>query len=326
MAEGMENGGRKCGCCRGAAKEREKQDMRGKREEGTRRKNYNVKGRIEASVLTSHHQSSSLKINSSSTFIISSNSSSHKRAITAGLLRKANTANKVYKRYKLYCQQMQSVVTSFESVASLGNAAPFLCFVVRAMFRQFQCLKNAILDQIRVTSKAFGNVDARRYSTPSSCSDDKGLTSNFLQHPVWRSQRGFPDKTVIVLRNWLFNLTDSDKQMLAEKTGLSRSQVSNWITSARVRLWKSLVDEMHALERLKLFASKQENPKLHCAAAQSEDDPETETGYPESYHFELKVNRRIQSSIVQQLTVKMILKQKRDIQKQITLNFRMTRN
>ncbi|KNA24621.1 hypothetical protein SOVF_014100 [Spinacia oleracea] len=39
-----------------------------------------------------------------------------------------------------------------------------------------------------------------------------------------------------------------------------------------------------------------------------------------------QVNRRIQSSIVQQLKVKMILKQKRDIQNHITLNFRMTWN
>ncbi|KNA16868.1 hypothetical protein SOVF_085250 [Spinacia oleracea] len=164
--------------------------------------------------------------------------------------------HEVYKRYKLYCQQMQSAVTSFESVAGLGNAAPFLCFAVRAMFRHFQCLKNAILDQIRVTSKAFGNVDSRRDSTPGSCSEDKGgPASNFLQHPVWRSQRGFPDKAVAVLRNWLFEHflhpypTDSDKQMLAEKTGLSRSQVSNWFTNARVRLWKPMVEEMHALER-----------------------------------------------------------------------------
>ena len=99
---------------------------------------------------------------------------------------------------------MQSAVTSFESVAGLGNATPFLCYAVKAMFRHFQCLKNAILDHIRATSKAFTSVDTRKDRTSGSCSDDKGSASNFLQHPVWRSQRGFPDKAVAVLRNWLF--------------------------------------------------------------------------------------------------------------------------
>ncbi|KAK9700078.1 hypothetical protein RND81_08G216000 [Saponaria officinalis] len=176
--------------------------------------------------------------------------------------------HEVYKKYKLYCQQMQSAVTSFESVAGLANAAPFISFAVRAMFRHFHCLKNAILDQIRVTSKGFGDEDCRRERDSGSCPDDKspcapkqglsqnqGSGPNFLQHPVWRSQRGFPDKAVAVLRTWLFEHflhpypSDSDKQMLAQKTGLSRSQVSNWFTNARVRLWKPMVEEIHTLER-----------------------------------------------------------------------------
>ncbi|KAH9601999.1 hypothetical protein KSS87_014008 [Heliosperma pusillum] len=161
---------------------------------------------------------------------------------------------------------MQSAVSSFESVAGLANAAPFISFAVRAMFRHFHCLKNAILEQIRVTSKGSGEVDSRRERDSGSCPEDNtpydhkhghslGSGSNLLQHPVWRSQRGFPDKAVAVLRTWLFDHflhpypSDSDKQMLAQKTGLSRSQVSNWFTNARVRLWKPMVEEMHALER-----------------------------------------------------------------------------
>ncbi|XP_021732364.1 BEL1-like homeodomain protein 9 [Chenopodium quinoa] len=177
--------------------------------------------------------------------------------------------HEVYKRYKLYCQQMQSAVSSFESVAGLGNAAPFLCFAVRAMIRHFQCLKNAILDQIRVTSKAFSSsVDTRSDRTPGSCSEDKGPSPNFLQHPVWRSQRGFPDKAVAVLKNWLFEHflhpypSDSDKHMLAQKTGLSRSQVSNWFTNARVRLWKPMVEEMHAFERKTQCSKAEDTPKF----------------------------------------------------------------
>jgi len=42
--------------------------------------------------------------------------------------------------------------------------------------------------------------------------------------------------------------TDSDKQMLAKQTGLTRNQVSNWFINARVRLWKPMVEEIHNLE------------------------------------------------------------------------------
>ncbi|KAL9231391.1 hypothetical protein vseg_006625 [Gypsophila vaccaria] len=189
--------------------------------------------------------------------------------------------HEVYKKYKLYCQQMQSAVTSFESVAGLANAAPFISFAIRAMFRHFHCLKNAILDQIRVTSKGFGGEDCRRERDSGSCPDDKspyepkqgpsqdqGSGPNFLQHPVWRSQRGFPDKAVAVLRTWLFEHflhpypSDSDKQMLAQKTGLSRSQVSNWFTNARVRLWKPMVEEIHTLERKTQSSKAPNTPQL----------------------------------------------------------------
>ncbi|KAI3677474.1 hypothetical protein L6452_36737 [Arctium lappa] len=42
--------------------------------------------------------------------------------------------------------------------------------------------------------------------------------------------------------------TDTDKQILAKQTGLSRNQVSNWFINARVRLWKPMVEEVHILE------------------------------------------------------------------------------
>lgn len=170
--------------------------------------------------------------------------------------------HEVYKRYKLYCQQMHSAVTSFESVAGLGNAAPFICLAIKAMFKHFHCLKNAILDHIRITGKVFSSVGIKKGCSSGSCSEDKCYYQqkqvpdlHFAQHPVWRSQRGFPDRAVAVLRTWLFEHflhpypSDSEKLMLAQKTGLSRSQVSNWFTNARVRLWKPMVEEMHALER-----------------------------------------------------------------------------
>uniref|UniRef100_J3LB16 Homeobox domain-containing protein n=1 Tax=Oryza brachyantha TaxID=4533 RepID=J3LB16_ORYBR len=37
---------------------------------------------------------------------------------------------------------------------------------------------------------------------------------------------------------------DSEKEMLAARSGLSRNQVSNWFINARVRLWKPMIEEM----------------------------------------------------------------------------------
>ncbi|XLS48486.1 hypothetical protein HN51_022844 [Arachis hypogaea] len=68
-------------------------------------------------------------------------------------------------------------------------------------------------------------------------------------HP-WRPQRGLPERSVSVLRAWLFEHflhpypSDVDKHILARQTGLSRSQARPslsfhihllWFTTAR---WK----------------------------------------------------------------------------------------
>ncbi|PKA66281.1 Homeobox protein BEL1 like [Apostasia shenzhenica] len=73
-------------------------------------------------------------------------------------------------------------------------------------------------------------------------------------HP-WRPQRGLPERSVSILRSWLFEHflhpypSDVDKHILARQTGLSRSQVSNWFINARVRLWKPMVEEMYLEEQ-----------------------------------------------------------------------------
>ncbi|CAG7884952.1 homeobox protein ATH1 [Brassica rapa] len=71
-------------------------------------------------------------------------------------------------------------------------------------------------------------------------------------HQIWRPQRGLPEKSVSVLRTWMFQNflhpypTDSEKHLLAIRSGLTRSQVSNWFINARVRLWKPMIEEMYA--------------------------------------------------------------------------------
>ncbi|KAG0494112.1 hypothetical protein HPP92_005106 [Vanilla planifolia] len=89
-------------------------------------------------------------------------------------------------------------------------------------------------------------------------------------HP-WRPQKRAPERSVSILRAWLFEHflhpypSDVDKHILARQTGLSRSQVSNWFINARVRLWKPMVEEMYVEEMKEEEVNKQ---SFHATAAQ----------------------------------------------------------
>lgn len=162
--------------------------------------------------------------------------------------------DEVYQKYKQYHEQLQMVVASFESVAGIGNAAPFANIAIKTMSKHFKCLKDAITDQLQFTtsksSNHHGQINCERVGISG-----KGLYCQRQEtQPVWRPQRGLPERAVTLLRAWLFDHflhpypTDTDKVMLAKQTGLSRNQVSNWFINARVRLWKPMVEEIHMLE------------------------------------------------------------------------------
>ncbi|CAK9138735.1 unnamed protein product [Ilex paraguariensis] len=179
----------------------------------------------------------------------------------------------VCRRYKQYHQQMQMVVSSFESVAGLSAAIPYISVALKTVLRHFRCLKNAISDQVRHIRKALGE-DLSSPTTDTSNAKGDASTSKlkfidhgfqkhkpsgsslgfFESHHVWRPQRGLPERAVAILRAWLFDHflhpypTDTDKHMLATQTGLTRNQVSNWFINARVRVWKPMVEEIHVLE------------------------------------------------------------------------------
>ncbi|KAK6936075.1 POX domain, partial [Dillenia turbinata] len=180
----------------------------------------------------------------------------------------------VCRRYKQYHQQMHMVASSFESVAGLSTATPYISLALKTVSRHFRCLKTVISDQLRHIRKALGEDLA---CPTTGTSNDKGDTSTpqlkpidqtFQRHKsgvrnmsilepqqhIWRPQRGLPERAVAILRAWLFDHflhpypTDTDKHMLATQTGLSRNQVSNWFINARVRVWKPMVEEIHMLE------------------------------------------------------------------------------
>ncbi|GLJ42351.1 hypothetical protein SUGI_0877060 [Cryptomeria japonica] len=171
----------------------------------------------------------------------------------------------VHRRYRQYCEQMHMVKASFESIAGMGSATPYTKLALKAMSRHFRCLRDAISNQLRAAKKALGEdcsgPGTSRGETPRLRFLDQSLRQQravqhlgMLEQHAWRPQRGLPERSVSVLRAWLFEHflhpypTDADKHMLARQTGLSRSQVSNWFINARVRLWKPMVEDMYLQE------------------------------------------------------------------------------
>ncbi|XP_055831900.1 BEL1-like homeodomain protein 1 [Solanum dulcamara] len=171
----------------------------------------------------------------------------------------------VEQRYRQYHHQMQIIVTSFEQVAGIGSAKSYTQLALHAISKQFRCLKDAIAEQIKATSKSLGEEEvlggkiegSRLKFVDHHLRQQRALQQLGMMQPnAWRPQRGLPERAVSVLRAWLFEHflhpypKDSDKIMLAKQTGLTRSQVSNWFINARVRLWKPMVEEMY-LEEVK---------------------------------------------------------------------------
>lgn len=173
--------------------------------------------------------------------------------------------DEVEQRYKQYHHQMQIVVASFEQATGIGSARSYTQLALQTISKQFRCLKDAISSQIKAASKSLGEEleglgvgkmeGSRLKFVDQQLRQQRALQHlGMMQNNAWRPQRGLPERAVSVLRAWLFEHflhpypKDSDKQMLAKQTGLTRSQVSNWFINARVRLWKPMVEEMYSEE------------------------------------------------------------------------------
>ncbi|XP_052202138.1 BEL1-like homeodomain protein 4 [Diospyros lotus] len=173
-------------------------------------------------------------------------------------------------RYRHYCEKMQAMVDTFDSVMGFGAAMVYTAMAQKAMSRHFGCIKNAIAAQIKATCEALGEKDHHDLSGGGGGGLTKGETPRLrlleqrfrhqkaLHHmgmgvelEAWRPQRGLPERSVNILRAWLFEHflhpypSDADKHLLSRQTGLSKNQVSNWFINARVRLWKPMVEEMY---------------------------------------------------------------------------------
>jgi hypothetical protein len=111
---------------------------------------------------------------------------------------------------------MKDVVSSFEAVAGTGAASVYSALASKAMSRHFRCLRDGIVAQIHATKKGMGDKDTiapgtTRGETPRLKILDQNLRqqrafqhmSMMESHP-WRPQRGLPERSVSVLRAWLF--------------------------------------------------------------------------------------------------------------------------
>ncbi|KAL2459097.1 BEL1-like homeodomain protein 4 [Forsythia ovata] len=170
-------------------------------------------------------------------------------------------------RYTRYCEQMQTMVNSFDLVIGNGAAVPYTVLAQKAMSRHFRCTKDAIVKQLKHTCGILGENDVTistgltKGETPKlKLLEQKFRQQKALHHmgmldpEAWRPQRGLPDRSVNILRAWLFEHflhpypSEADKLLLSRQTGLSKNQVSNWFINARVRLWKPMVEEMYQRE------------------------------------------------------------------------------
>ncbi|KZV56993.1 hypothetical protein F511_08151 [Dorcoceras hygrometricum] len=170
-------------------------------------------------------------------------------------------------KYTEYFEQMQAIVKSFDNIIGQGAAYAYTGLAQKAMSRHFRCIKDAIVGELRLSCEALGEKDVAGGSglTKGETPRLKILEQKYRQQKAiehmgmldpesWRPQRGLPERSVNILRSWLFEHflhpypSEADKHLLSRQTGLSKNQVSNWFINARVRLWKPMVEEMYNKE------------------------------------------------------------------------------
>ncbi|KAL0302690.1 UNVERIFIED_CONTAM: BEL1-like homeodomain protein 2 [Sesamum angustifolium] len=120
-------------------------------------------------------------------------------------------------RYLRYCEQMQAMVYSFDSIVGQGAATVYTGLAQKAMSRHFRCMKDAIIGEVKVSCEALGEKDVSvgsgltKGETPRlKLLEQKYRQQKALQHmgmldpESWRPQRGLPERSVNILRSWLF--------------------------------------------------------------------------------------------------------------------------
>jgi len=109
------------------------------------------------------------------------------------------------------------VVNSFDLVMGFGSAVPYTALAQKAMSRHFRCLKDAIAAQLKLSCELLGEKDGAGTSgitkgeTPRLKLLEQSLRQQrafhqmgMMEQEAWRPQRGLPERSVNILRAWLF--------------------------------------------------------------------------------------------------------------------------
>ncbi|KAK4793017.1 hypothetical protein SAY86_023452 [Trapa natans] len=159
--------------------------------------------------------------------------------------------------YNQCLDEFHTVISAFHAATEL-DPKMHARFALQTVSMMYKNLRERISSHILL----MGEWENFHGPGESSAERERSLEDLFLQrqwalqqlkrkdHQLWRPQRGLPEKSVSVLRAWMFQNflhpypKDAEKHLLALKSGLTRSQVSNWFINARVRLWKPMIEEM----------------------------------------------------------------------------------
>lgn len=114
---------------------------------------------------------------------------------------------------------MQMVVNSFDQVMGYGAAIPYTTLAQKAMSRHFRCLKDAVAIQLKRSCELLGDKEAAgatssgltKGETPRLRLLEQSLRQQrafhhmgMMEQEAWRPQRGLPERSVNILRAWLF--------------------------------------------------------------------------------------------------------------------------
>ncbi|CAL4970515.1 unnamed protein product [Urochloa decumbens] len=177
-------------------------------------------------------------------------------------------------KYNQCLDEIQSTTAKFNALmhsgagGAAGNGSICAPFAHRAVSALYRGLRRRIAGEIvaaasRATTAGWGGESSSSVTAASGGDAERSWKSAFIrkhwaarerrrgEQQCWRPQRGLPEKCVAVLKAWLFENflhpypKDHEKDVLAARSGLTRSQVSNWFINARVRLWKPMIEEMY---------------------------------------------------------------------------------
>ncbi|XP_022756359.1 homeobox protein ATH1-like [Durio zibethinus] len=157
-------------------------------------------------------------------------------------------------RYSQCLDEIYTVISAFHAATELDPEVHSR-FALQTFSFLYKNLRERIYNQILAMGSNFdsGCAGGRERSFQNSFIQEQwALQQLRKKDQLWRPQRGLPEKSVSVLRAWMFQNflhpypKDAEKHLLAIKSGLTRSQVSNWFINARVRLWKPMIEEMYS--------------------------------------------------------------------------------